>query len=137
MPPPAAQFVSAVVVSTSPDQLTRATTRGQPTVSFVEPTPHPKQANVKKRPLVDRDSAPAKTTKLEALENSEAAGAYSVHGQCAPLATMGRPPASRDRRSTPVVASISITDTGRVAVVGASAFTPPVPCDTKATAPAV
>jgi hypothetical protein len=75
MPPPAAQFVSAVVVSTSPDQLTRATTRGQPAVSIVEPTPHPKQPSVKKRPLVDRDSAPAKTTRREAFENADVSGA--------------------------------------------------------------
>jgi hypothetical protein len=68
MPPPAAQFVIAVRVSTVPSQLTRATTRGQPAgASLVDPTPQPKQASVRKRPLVDLDSAPAKLTKRDAL----------------------------------------------------------------------
>ena len=67
MPPPAAQLVSAVVVSTSPAQLMRATTRGQPAgASFVDPTPQPKQPSVRKRPSVDLDRAPAKATKCRA-----------------------------------------------------------------------
>ena len=60
-----------------------------------------------------------------------------MQGQWPPLATTGSPPVSRERSSAPEAASISITDTGRAAVRGASAFTSAVPCTTKAMAPGV
>jgi hypothetical protein len=56
--PAGAQSLSAVLVSTTPAALTRATTRGQPAVAAVEPTAQPKQPSVRNAPSEERCMSP-------------------------------------------------------------------------------
>jgi len=81
MDPLASQFDIAVDVSTLPSTDTRATTRGQPAVATVEPGAQPRQPSVRKRPSVDRVTAPTQ---------SWFAGEYSVQGRFARIGATGR-----------------------------------------------
>ena len=80
MPEDGAQSTSAVVVSTEPEALTRATTRGQGVVATVLPTAQPRQPSVRKPPSAERCASPGYGSVPEW---------YSVQGRCAPFVTVG------------------------------------------------